>query len=61
MGPPGSTRRDRAKPKQKRAVRRLRDSGDRVMLARGTPAVGQTTLLQQGGSALVQALRDTTP
>jgi adenylate kinase len=38
----------------------MRDSGDRVMLVRGTPGVGQTTLLQQGGSALVQALRDTT-
>ena len=46
MGAPGSTRRDGAKPKQKRAVRRLRDSGDRVMLVRGTPGVGQTTLLQ---------------
>jgi hypothetical protein len=61
MGAPGSTRRDGAKLKQKRAVRRLRDSGDRVMLVRGTPGVGETMPLQQGGSALVQALRDTTP
>jgi hypothetical protein len=61
MGAPGSTRRGGAKPIQKRAVRRLRDSGGRVMLVRGTPGVGQTTLPQAGGSALVQALRDTTP
>ena len=27
------------------------------MLVRGTPGVGQTTLLQEGGSALVQAFR----
>jgi hypothetical protein len=31
------------------------------MLVRGTPGVGEATPLQEGGSALVQALRDTTP
>jgi hypothetical protein len=31
------------------------------MLVRGTPGVGETTPLQEGGSALVQAFRDTTP
>ncbi len=51
----------RSQPRTEAAVRRPWDSSDRVMLVRGTPGVGQTTLLQQGGSALVQALRDTTP
>ena len=32
-----------------RAVRRLRDSGDRVMLVRGTPGVDELTLYTCGG------------
>ena len=50
-----------ANPEEKRAVRRLWDSGDRVMVVRGASDTGKTALLQGAGARSVQALWDTTP
>ena len=48
MAAPGSG----ANPEVKRAVCRLWDSGDRVMVVRGASGAGKTALPQQGRSAL---------
>ena len=50
-----------ANQEEKRAVRRLWDSGDRVMVVRGASGTGKTALLQRAGARSVQALWDTTP
>jgi conjugative relaxase-like TrwC/TraI family protein len=47
LAPKRTIQRDWLNREQKRAVRRLWDSGDRVMLVRGAPGVGKTTLLQE--------------